>query len=179
MLFVVGKPEGRCPPEVARSAKSRSLGTAWRSGRASRGSRTGQDRRYWPADGPHKAAIEAGGDPAEIGPWITEARAQRVKAEANLRQATVRTRVTREEIETTISNLADIAAAIKGAEPELLADAYGKLGLRLAYDPSGQVVHAAIAPHRTDIGKWLVFEGELEHATAGIFPGLGKVMWAQ
>ena len=26
--FVVGKPEGRCPPEVVRSAKTRSLGTA-------------------------------------------------------------------------------------------------------------------------------------------------------
>jgi site-specific DNA recombinase len=36
----------------------------------------------------YKAAIDVGGDPAEIGAWLSEAKAQRVQAEAELRRTT-------------------------------------------------------------------------------------------
>ena len=61
-------------------------------------------------------------DPAEIRPWITEARAQRAQAEADLRQATARRKINREQIETMINKFADIAATIRDADPELLSD---------------------------------------------------------
>jgi hypothetical protein len=36
----------------------------------------------------YRAALDAGGDPTEIGKWITEATTQRLRAETDLRQAT-------------------------------------------------------------------------------------------
>ena len=85
----------------------------------------------------YKATIDAGGDPAEIGAWITEAKAQRVQAEAELRRATSKARITRQQIEELITMTADIAATLRDAEPAQMADAYRKLGVRLTYDPAG------------------------------------------
>jgi hypothetical protein len=48
--------------------------------------------------GRYRAAIEAGGDLEEITGWIAEAKAERLKHEAELRTTTRRTRMTREEI---------------------------------------------------------------------------------
>jgi hypothetical protein len=45
-----------------------------------------------------KPAIGAGADPAEVTAWINEARAQRIGAEAELRQLSTRTRMTRLQV---------------------------------------------------------------------------------
>ena len=87
--------------------------------------------------------------------------------------------MTRQQIADLISQVSDLAATLRGAESETAAEAYRQLGLRLTYYPDKQIVRAAAAPQPDNIGKWLVSEGGLEHATAGIFPGSGKVMWAQ
>jgi site-specific DNA recombinase len=109
----------------------------------------------------YKAAIDAGGDPAEIGAWITKAKAQRLSAEAQLRHVTTKSRLTRQEITDLITEVGDIAATLRAAEPGTTADAYKKLGLRLTYHPDRQVVCAAAKPQPDNIGKWLVSEGRL------------------
>ena len=106
-----------------------------------------------------KAAIDAGGDPAEIGAWITEAKAHRVQAEAELRRTTSKARVTRQQIEELINMTTDIAATLHEAEPAQMADAYRKLGVRLTYDPAGPLIRATVSPQAGNIGKWSVSEG--------------------
>jgi site-specific DNA recombinase len=110
----------------------------------------------------YKAALEVGGDPAEINTWIAEAKAQRLKAQAELAQATTRTRLTRQQIADRIAQLSDIAAMLHDADPGQMADTYRKLGLRLTYEPDSQILRAAVRPGPEHIGKWLVSEGGLE-----------------
>jgi site-specific DNA recombinase len=110
----------------------------------------------------YKAAIDAGGDPAEIGAWITEAKAHRVQAEAELRRTTSKARITRQQIEELINMTTDVAATLHGAEPAQIADAYRKLGVRLTYDPAGPLIRATVSPQAGNIGKWSVSEGGLE-----------------
>jgi hypothetical protein len=109
----------------------------------------------------YKAVIDAGGDPAEIGAWITEARAQRVQAEADLRQATSKTRITRQQVKEMITTTTDIAATLRNAETAQMAGAYRKLGVRLTYDPAGPVIRATASPQPDNIGKWFVSEVRL------------------
>lgn len=90
----------------------------------------------------YRAAIDAGGDPEEIGAWIGQAKTQRVRAETDLRNAAAATRLTRHQIDGLITSIEDAAAMLSDAEPAQIADAYDKLGLRLTYDPAGQTVHA-------------------------------------
>jgi len=46
----------------------------------------------------HRAALEAGADPAIVAGWMGEVQAQRIVAEARLRQGSGRQRMTAEEI---------------------------------------------------------------------------------
>ena len=110
----------------------------------------------------YRAALDAGGDPEEIGKWITDAKAQRLRAEAELRQATSKATMTRQQIQALIEECADIAADLRDAEPGDTAGAYRKLGLRVTCHPERQLVSAAACPQPRDIGNWLVSEGGLE-----------------
>ena len=88
----------------------------------------------------YKATIDAGGDPAEIGTWISEAKAQRVQAEAELRKATSKTLITRQQVEELITMTTDIAATLREAEPRPRRRGNRKLGVRLTYDPAGPLI---------------------------------------
>jgi site-specific DNA recombinase len=110
----------------------------------------------------YRAALDAGGDPEEIGKWIADAKAQRLKAETGLRQATSKTSLTRQQIQALIKECAGIAADLRDAEPGDMAGACRKLGLRLTYHPARQVVRAAACPEPANIGNWSVSEGRLE-----------------
>ena len=110
----------------------------------------------------YRAALDAGGDPEEIGKWIAEAKAQRLKAETERRQATSKTTLTREQVTDLIEQCTDIAADLCHADPGEMASTYQKLGLRLTYHPERQLVSAAACPKPRDIGKWFVSEGGLE-----------------
>jgi site-specific DNA recombinase len=110
----------------------------------------------------YKAALEVGGDPAEINAWIAEAKAQRLKAQAELAQATSKSRLTRQQIADRISQLSDIAATLHDADCADMASTYRKLGLRLTYEPDRQILRAVVHPQPDNIGKWLVSEGGLE-----------------
>jgi len=109
----------------------------------------------------YRAAIDAGGDPQEIGKWITETKAQRIRAEADLAAATAESRLSRLQIEQLVTAMTDAAAMLRDAEPGQLADTYGKIGLCLTYHPERQIVHAAAHPKPGNIGKWFVSEGRV------------------
>jgi hypothetical protein len=98
----------------------------------------------------YRAALDAGGDPEEIGTWISEAKAQRLAAEAELRRATPPAALSREQVQAVIEQCADLAKDLRDAEPADMAGAYRKLG-----------------PRPANIGKWLVSEGGLEPPQAG------------
>src|SRR5882724_2689691 len=104
----------------------------------------------------YRAALDAGGDPEEIGKWITDAKAQRLQAGAELRQAATRTTLTRQQIKALIEECADITADLRDAEPGDMAGTYRKLGLRLTYHPERQLVRAAACPKPANVGKWSV-----------------------
>jgi site-specific DNA recombinase len=111
----------------------------------------------------YRAALDAGGDPTEIGKWITEATTQRLRAETDLRQATNKTTLTRQQIQALIEECADIATDLHHAEPASIAATYHKLGLRLTYHPDKQLIRAAACPTPTNIGKRSVSEEGLDH----------------
>ncbi|MFF4602551.1 recombinase family protein [Streptomyces sp. NPDC001339] len=84
----------------------------------------------------HRAALEAGADPALISKWTAETQARRARAEAELRTATKGPsgRMSRDEIARLVRSVSDLAAVIRQAEPEDKAEIYQQLGLRLTYD---------------------------------------------
>jgi hypothetical protein len=117
---------------------------------------TGKMARY-------RAALDAGGDPEEIGQWIAEAKVQRLAAEAQVRQATNGTAtLTRHQVQAVVEECADVARDLRDADPADIAPAYRKLGLRLTYYPGRNLVRATACPKATNIGKWSVSEGGLE-----------------
>ena len=99
------------------------------------------------------------GDPEEIGVWISETKAQRLKAESDLRQAPPKATMTRQQTQALIEGCADISAGLRDAEPGDMAVAYRKLGLRVTYHPEKQLVSAAARPQPRDVGNWLVSKG--------------------
>jgi site-specific DNA recombinase len=97
----------------------------------------------------YRAALDAGGDIEEITSWINHAKAERVQAEAALRDATGRTRMTKEEIRTIVDSFTSITAVLRDADPADKAQIYQQLGLQLRYDPGKQIVRAeaSLDPH--------------------------------
>jgi hypothetical protein len=81
----------------------------------------------------YRAVIDAGGDLQEIGTWISEAKAERVRAEADLRM-------------------------LHDADQAAKAKVYRKAGVKLTYLPVEQLARVAARPNRTNIGKWYVSE---------------------
>ncbi|WP_328708852.1 recombinase family protein [Microbispora hainanensis] len=106
----------------------------------------------------YRAALEAGGDPEEIGKWIAEAKAERVRAEAELRTTTRSARMSREEITALVAEIGDMARAITEVPTERKSEVYQRLGLRLTYHPGKAKVRAEVnlSPH---IVKRFVSEG--------------------
>lgn len=94
----------------------------------------------------HRAALEAGADPALVTQWIAETQAKRARAETELRTTTRgrRARMTRDEIARIVRSISDLAAVVQQAEPEDKAEIYRQLGLRLSYAPGQQRVRAEI-----------------------------------
>jgi hypothetical protein len=101
----------------------------------------------------YRAALDAGGDPEEIGKWIAEAKAQRLKAEAQRCQATNKTTLTRQQVQELIDGCADIAANLRDADPVDTASVYRKFGLRLTYHPAKNLLQAAACPQPGNIGR--------------------------
>jgi hypothetical protein len=92
----------------------------------------------------YRAIIDAKGDPAVIGPWIAEAQAKKVAAQAEIRAATGRRQMTRDEIEAVVTALGALARVVQAADPADKADIYAKLRLTLTYQPEEKLVQAII-----------------------------------
>lgn len=94
----------------------------------------------------YRAALDEGGDPAVLGPWITETQARKLAAEARLRacEGTTPRRMTKEEITEIVNAITNVIAVLRDANPVDKAELYAQIGLRLTYDP---------APPRTVIAR--------------------------
>lgn len=97
----------------------------------------------------HRAALEAGADPAVVTQWITETQARRARAEAELRASSTGagTRMSRDEIARLVRSIKDLAAVVRQAEPQDKTEIYQQLGVRLTYN-SGK--HKVLAEMRLD-----------------------------
>ncbi|WP_198351808.1 hypothetical protein [Streptomyces typhae] len=90
----------------------------------------------------HRAALEAGADPALVTQWITETQARKARAEAGLRTTPQGpgSRMTRDEIARLVRSISDLAAVVRQAEAADKAEIYRQLGLALTYDSGKQKV---------------------------------------
>ena len=59
--------------------------------------------------GQYRASLKAGADPAVIGPWIAEAQAKKVAAQAEVRSAGGRAQMSQEEIAAVVTAYGDLA----------------------------------------------------------------------
>jgi hypothetical protein len=102
----------------------------------------------------YRATLDAGGDPAIVAGWTTQAQAERVSAQAQLR-ALERARarpMTRREIAGLVDDLGELAYAIREADGAEKAKIYRGLGLRLHYDHRRHTVTAEAQPPRGQMG---------------------------
>ncbi|MFD9224356.1 recombinase family protein [Streptomyces sp. NPDC060064] len=90
----------------------------------------------------HRAALEAGADPALVTQWIAETQARKARAVAELRTAThgPGSRMPRDEIARLVRSISDLAAVVRQAEAADKAEIYRQLGLALNYDSGKQKV---------------------------------------
>jgi site-specific DNA recombinase len=94
----------------------------------------------------HRAALEAGADPAVIARWMTETQARRAEAETRLRPGTQRQVMTADHIATRVAEIGDIPAALASARPDEKAQLYSQLGLTMIYHPNASAVRVTARP---------------------------------
>ena len=87
-----------------------------------------------------------------IGPWIAETQARKVTAQAEIRTATGRRQMSRDDIAATVAALAGHAQVVREADPADKADLYAQLKLTLTYQPGQRLVEATVKP-RLDMRK--------------------------
>jgi site-specific DNA recombinase len=132
----------------------------------------------------YQAALDAGADPEAVAEWTRQVQAERA---AVLARAASRDhhkparRLTEDDIRTLITGLGDLRDVVRDAEPAVKAAVYEQLGLRVTTCPektnSGPTSRSARrhSPRKaTNMGKWVVSEGGLEHPFRCDFPGSGK-----
>ena len=95
-----------------------------------------------------------------IGPWIAETQARKVTAQAEIRTATGRRQMSRDDIAAIVAALADLAQVVREADPADKADIYAQLNLTLTYQPGQRLVEATVKPG-LDMRKGFVSEGGL------------------
>jgi site-specific DNA recombinase len=111
----------------------------------------------------YRASLDAGGDPAVIGPWISETQAKKVAAQAEIRAATGRRQMSRDDIAAVVAALGDLVQVVRNADPADKADIYTQLGMTLTYRPESRLVEAVVRPP-AHMCKGFVSEAGLEPA---------------
>lgn len=91
----------------------------------------------------HRAAIEAGVNPAALVEPINAAEAERSAAKAELANLPEPSHVTAAEIYARIDMIADLGANLASAQPERLNKLYDAIGLELHYAPDAHRVHVS------------------------------------
>ena len=114
----------------------------------------------------HRAALEAGADPALVAAWSQEVQQQRTIAEARL--ATLATnyganrRMSRDEIRAIVDTLSGLLDALRHADPADKAEVYRELGVCLTYNHTERTVLAETRP-TSSVCVVFVSEGGLAH----------------
>jgi hypothetical protein len=94
-----------------------------------------------------------------IGPWIAETQAKKVTAQAEIRTATGRRQMSRDDIAAIVAAFAGLAQVVKEADPADKADLYAQLKLTLTYQPGQRLVEASVKPGLNML-KGFVSEGD-------------------
>lgn len=81
-------------------------------------------------------------------------------AQAEIRAATGRPQMTRDDIAAIVAALGDLARVVRDADPADKAEIYTQLGLTLTYQPGRRLVEATIQPDLS-MRKGSVSEGRL------------------
>jgi site-specific DNA recombinase len=108
----------------------------------------------------HRAALEAGADPAVVAGWIAEVQAAKAAAETRLRcsRPVSARQLSHDELAEMIASLGDVLRVLADADPARKSVLYGGLGLRLTFYPTERKVLVG----QVDIGHRFVSEGGLE-----------------
>jgi site-specific DNA recombinase len=112
----------------------------------------------------HRAALEAGADPALIATWSADVQSQRALAAAQLAtisQTTGRSRMTADEIRALVDAFGGLLAVLRRADPADKAEVYRQLGVQLTYRHGDRTVLAEVNP-RSSMCTVVVSEGGLE-----------------
>jgi IS6 family transposase len=92
----------------------------------------------------YRATLDAGADPATVARWITETEAERARHKRAATPRPAATSMSRDEMASIVSALADILAVLRDADPADKAEIYTQLGLRLTYQPSERLVRTEV-----------------------------------
>ncbi|MGH3570600.1 MAG: zinc ribbon domain-containing protein [Pseudonocardiaceae bacterium] len=114
----------------------------------------------------HRAALEAGADPALVVAWIHQVQQQRTVAEARLATLTshhgTNRRISRDDIHAMVNTLGGLLNALRHADPADKAEVYRELGVRLTYDHAERTVLAETRP-TSSVCVVFVSEDGLDH----------------
>jgi hypothetical protein len=98
----------------------------------------------------HRAALEAGADPALVAAWSTQVQQQRTAAQTRLANLAshhgANRRVSRDDIRTMVDTLGGLLDALRHADPADKAEVYRELGIRLIYHHTEHTVLAETRP---------------------------------
>ncbi|PZS15405.1 MAG: recombinase family protein [Pseudonocardiales bacterium] len=114
----------------------------------------------------HRAALEAGADPALVVTWSREVQQQRTVAEARLATLTSRhgenRQMSRDDIHAMVNTLGGLLDVLHHADPADKAEVYRELGVRLTYNHTEHTVLAETRP-TSSVCVVSVSEGGLAH----------------
>jgi hypothetical protein len=111
------------------------------------------------AMGQLRRALDAGWDPAALREQYNAAAAEKRSAEAAFTQTPRGEVLNRQELETYIDQLGDIAQALDRAEPEERSQLYASLRLSLIYHHVDQIVDVEVDPLADRVDKYCVRGG--------------------
>ncbi len=112
----------------------------------------------------HRAALEAGADPAMVAAWSSEVYRERTHLASQLATTPAPVAVSplsRAEIRRIVDELGGMLAVLRAAEPGDKLEVYRELGLELTYDHENSVVTAGFNP-QPSVGVLTVSGGGLE-----------------
>jgi site-specific DNA recombinase len=95
----------------------------------------------------YRAGLEAGMDPGLVAQWTAELRAQRLRAEQQLRALSEEGRITEAEIAQLVCGIRDVVKTLKRADADTKADVYRELGLKMTNTPADRRVLIEANPH--------------------------------
>ncbi|MEV4893541.1 recombinase family protein, partial [Nonomuraea sp. NPDC055795] len=117
----------------------------------------------------HRAALEAGADPALVASWMKEEQSRKTELEHRLRRLPVKhsQALGRDQLAETLRELGSVVDVLGRAERTRKAKIYAHLGLELTYYPSQHKVLVASASNQDHMGYGSVSEGGLELLALG------------